>query len=173
MKKIILSICFFAFASMLNAQKVACDPSKEKNYKCLTKQNEKGGYGAIITKDGAITLAQAEADMKAKGETKKENVVIYGIVDEVCQKKGCWMTVDNGNGKKVRIRFKDYAFFVPANISGWTVYAKGTVFFDTTTVEELKHYATDAKKSQAEIDAITVPEIDVNFTAEGVLFEKK
>jgi hypothetical protein len=88
MKKIILSICFFAFASMLHAQKVACDPSKEKNYKCLTKQNEKGGYGAVITKEGAVTLAQAEADMKTKGETKKENVIIYGKVDEVCQKKG-------------------------------------------------------------------------------------
>jgi len=173
MKKVIIALSFAGFTSLINAQKVACDPSKEKNYKCLTKQNEKGGYGAIITKDGATQLAKVEAEMKKSKVSEKNNVVIVGKVDEVCQKKGCWMTIDNGSGQMTRVRFKDYAFFVPANISGWTAYAKGTAFFDTTSVEQLKHYAEDAKKSKAEIAAITKPEIELGFTAEGVLFEKK
>jgi hypothetical protein len=66
MKKLIVTISFLGFAAMLNAQKVVCDPSKEKNYKCLTKQNEKGGYGAVITKEGAVTLAQGRGRYESK-----------------------------------------------------------------------------------------------------------
>jgi hypothetical protein len=160
-------------ATSANAQKQNCDPSKEKNYKCLTKQNAIGGYGEIIGKDGAVTLAQVEKQMKEQSLAEKKDVLIKGKVSEVCQKKGCWMTVNDGSSKDVRIRFQDYAFFVPMNISKWTVYVKGTAYFDTTSVAMLKHYAEDAKKTQSEIDAITQPLLELCFTAKGVLFEKK
>jgi hypothetical protein len=156
-----------------SAQKQNCDPSKEKNYKCLTKQNAIGGYGEIISKEGAVTLAQIEKDMKEKSLAEVKDVLIKGKVSEVCQKKGCWMTVNDGSGKDVRIRFQDYAFFVPMNISKWNVYAKGAAYFDTTSVAMLKHYAEDAKKPKSEIDEITQPLLELCFIAKGVLFEKK
>jgi hypothetical protein len=83
------------------------------------------------------------------------------------------MTVNDGSGKDVRIRFQDYAFFVPMNISKWNVYAKGAAYFDTTSVAMLKHYAEDAKKPKSEIDEITQPLLELCFIAKGVLFEKK
>jgi hypothetical protein len=39
----------------------------------------------------------------------------------------------------------------------------------TTSVAELKHYAEDAKKTQAEIDAIKEPKKEVRVTAKGIV----
>lgn len=52
---------------------------------------------------------------------------------------------------------------------------KGKAFKETTSVDELKHYAQDEGKSQTEIDAITSPQEEMKFLADGVvvLEEKK
>jgi hypothetical protein len=39
---------------------------------------------------------------------------------------------------------------------------------DTTTVEELKHFAEDDGKSKEEIEKITEPKIEMVFEASGV-----
>ncbi|HAI79459.1 MAG TPA: DUF4920 domain-containing protein, partial [Chryseobacterium sp.] len=36
------------------------------------------------------------------------------------------------------------------------------------SVDEQKHYAEDAKKSQQEIDAITKPQEEIRFVANGI-----
>ena len=64
---------------------------------------------------------------------------------------------------------KDYGFFLPLAAKGKTVIIEGEVKMKNTSVEELKHYAEDAKKSQAEIDAITKPEKEMRFTAKGIV----
>ena len=51
----------------------------------------------------------------------------------------------------MRVRFKDYGFFVPRGISGKTVVLDGYAFHSTTSVAQLRHYAQDAGKSKAEI----------------------
>jgi hypothetical protein len=63
-------------------------------------------------------------------------------------------------------------FFVPTDIVGKTVVLDGIATQKEVSVAELKHYAQDAKKSQAEIDAITKPEKQVRFLADGVLVVK-
>jgi|JI9StandDraft_1071089.scaffolds.fasta_scaffold354808_1 hypothetical protein len=170
-KLLILTIGSFLLLNTAIAQKEHCDPAKESKFKSLSKPNKEGGYGKIIKKTGAITVAALDKKMAIKKEAMK--VTITGTVLSVCKAKGCWMGVDKGNGESMRIRFKDYAFFVPRDIEGQTFTAQGTAYYDTTSVEMLKHYASDAKKPQSEIDAITKPEIELCFTAEGVLFEKK
>jgi len=174
MKKILTPVLIATSLFVFGQKKaMVCDPAKEKNYKCLTKQNETGGYGAVIDKKGAVSLSEIDKKMKKENLAEVPNILVKGKVKEVCQKKGCWMMMEDGAGNEVRVRFEDYAFFVPMNISGWTAYAQGTAFYDTTTVAMLKHYAEDAKKSKAEIDNITKPLVSLNFTATGVLFDKK
>ena len=41
-----------------------------------------------------------------------------------------------------------------------------------TSVEDLKHYALDAGKSESEIAAITKPKIEYSFEADGVLLKQ-
>ena len=90
-----------------------------------------------------------------------------------CQVKGCWMTADLGNGESMRIRFKDYGFFVPKDAGGKDFYAQGVASWDTTSVAELRHYAEDAGKSKEEIEKIKEPKVELVFLAEGVIIEEK
>jgi hypothetical protein len=69
----------------------------------------------------------------------------------------------------MRVTFKDYAFFMPKDLSGKRVVVDGFARVETTSVEVLRHYAEDAKKTPAEITAITEPKREVSFEAAGVL----
>ncbi len=94
--------------------------------------------------------------------------IVEGTIQECCQKKGCWMKVDMGNGESMRVSFKDYGFFVPLDAGGSTMTMKGVAMYDTISVDFLKHLAEDANATQEEIDAITEPELALTFEATGV-----
>lgn len=105
-----------------------------------------------------------------KGDTI--NVQFISKVNEVCKKKGCWMNLSLPNSENSFVRFKDYSFFVPLNCDGSSAIVSGKAFLDVVSVDELKHFAKDGKKSQQEIDAITKPKITYAFQATGVLLKK-
>ena len=95
------------------------------------------------------------------------NIIIEGMIVEVCPKKGCWMRMTDGNDE-LFVRFQDYSFFVPMNAGGHRVVMHGTSVAEMTSVEELRHYALDAGKSSQEIAAITEPQTRVMFFADSV-----
>ena len=93
---------------------------------------------------------------------------ISGQIIDVCPKKGCWMNV-KVNTDTVFVKFKDYGFFVPkTGIEGKHILMSGNIFRDTISVERLRHYAEDAKKSKEEIELIKVPEYKINMIASAV-----
>jgi recombinational DNA repair ATPase RecF len=81
------------------------------------------------------------------------------------------MQLDLGNGQKMRVKFKDYAFFVPKNAAGKTAIIEGVAFKETIDVATLRHYAEDAGKSKEEIAKITQPREEINFEAKGVIIK--
>lgn len=99
------------------------------------------------------------------------NTKVKAEIIEVCSKKGCWMTLDMDDEKEVMVKFKDYGFFMPLDAKG-EVIISGKAFVAETPVDELKHYAEDAGKSKEEIEAITVPQLEYKFEADGVLLKK-
>jgi len=123
-------------------------------------------YGAKTTADGAIPASSITEKMKGLDSIA---VKVTGTVTDVCQKKGCWLMIDIGGGKMMRVKLKDHAFSVPKNISGKTVVLDGRAFNSTTSVADLRHYAQDAGKSKAEIEKIIEPEVNLNFEARGVI----
>jgi len=93
---------------------------------------------------------------------------IEGEVIDVCPKKGCWMNV-KVDQDTLFVKFKDYAFFVPkSGIQGKKVYMSGKISKDTISVERLRHYAEDAKKTKSEILEINKPKYVLNMIADGV-----
>ena len=103
-----------------------------------------------------------------KIENDFEITNISGEIIDVCPKKGCWMNV-KVDTDTVFVKFKDYGFFVPkSGIEGKQILMSGKIFRDTITVERLRHYAEDAKKSIEEIELITEPEFKINMIANGV-----
>lgn len=125
-------------------------------------------FGATITPENAIAYDQVMAKM---ANVDSMSMKVTGKVQAVCQKKGCWMTLvsDQPGYPEMRVTFKDYAFFMPKDLSGKHVVVDGFARLETTSVEELRHYAQDAKKSPEEIAAITEPKHEVSFEAAGVL----
>lgn len=95
-------------------------------------------------------------------------LVARGKVLEVCQAKGCWMTIEMPDQQQMRVSFKDYAFFMPKDLAGKEVIMKGVAQYTTTDVATLQHLAADAGKPQSEIDEITTPENALSFLASGV-----
>jgi hypothetical protein len=126
-------------------------------------------FGDSITMENATPSDHLIGQMHGKDSLK---IKLTGIISEVCQKKGCWMTMNIDGGKSMQIRFKDYGFFVPKDASGKTAFIEGVAFNDTIPVAELKHYAEDEGKSKEEIEKIAEPEISVSFEASGVIIKK-
>ena len=123
-------------------------------------------YGAKTTQGGAITPQQLQQEL-----SKKDTVYakVKAQVMDVCSNKGCWLTFKLSDSTEAMVKMKDYGFFVPTDLRGKTAVLDGKAYNRTTSVEELKHYAEDAKKSKTEIDAITKAQKDVRFLASGIL----
>ena len=144
-----------------------------------------GGCGYSQKTTSAWTTAQADGwhhyghDVKpyagpvAFGALKDGDytTVEPGTITDVCAKKGCWMRVQNDAGEEMFVRFQDYSFFVPRNAAGHRVVMHGTAVKQLMSVDELRHYAEDAGKSEAEIAAITEPEDQMMFFADSVYIE--
>ncbi|MBC8083981.1 MAG: DUF4920 domain-containing protein [Hymenobacter sp.] len=127
-------------------------------------------YGAAVTAAGARPLSELK---QVLGSQDSARVKLVGTAAAVCQAKGCWLTMKTPEGQQMRVRFKDYAFFVPKDIAGKTVVINGWAHREEVPVADLQHYARDAGKSDREVAAITRPEEQLNFEADGVLVTDK
>lgn len=125
-------------------------------------------YGAVVTPAGALPMSALPT---ALGTRDSAQVKLTGKASAVCQAKGCWMTLPTANGQQMRVRFRDYAFFVPKDLSGHEVVVSGWAYRSTVPKAELQHYAKDAGKSEQEIAAIHADEQQLTFLADGVLVQ--
>lgn len=126
-------------------------------------------YGAETTAAGAVTMSEVPNLLNNK---ESVNLKVQAKVIDVCPKKGCWMLLETPDQSKVFVKMKDYGFFVPMALIGKNVVIDGEAKAVVTSVDELKHYAEDAKKSKEEIDAIKEPTKEVRLTANGILVVK-
>lgn len=167
MKKLILlvAISLVVFSCKNEAK------TTESKVEDTKKEIAYASFGKKINDADALTIermAEHYKDLKI-GDTV--NSKIRGKIVEVCSKKGCWMTVDINGKDKIMVKFKDYGFFMPLNAEGEVV-INGKAFVSKTSVEELRHYAEDAGKSEEEIAEITDPKFEYGFEADGVLLKK-
>jgi hypothetical protein len=127
-------------------------------------------YGAkTTTATGAVDIAQLPAQLAQNDSIQTK--VIAKVLD-VCPKKGCWMKLQINDSTTAFVKMKDYGFFVPMDMIGKTIVLDGEAKLKTTSVDELRHYAEDAKKPQAEIDAINQPQKEIRLTATGIVVMK-
>lgn len=167
MKRInILLVFFFAFTSLL-AQNSQTE-KEEKSIRSTAFQS----FGAQIDANDVITAAELTekyANMKAVDTLQTKFVA---KVTDVCQAKGCWMKLALEDGQETMVRFKDYGFFMPKDITGKEVIVNGRAFVQEMSIEDQKHYAIDAGKSAAEVTAINKPKKTLSFEADGVLVKE-
>jgi hypothetical protein len=123
-------------------------------------------YGAKIAHpSNAIAISEMVGEIS---DTTAMHGVVKAKVLDVCPKKGCWLKLAVNDSTTAFVKMKDYGFFLPTAIKGKTVVIEGELKKKVTSVDELRHYAKDAKKTDAEIAAITEPKEELRVTASGI-----
>lgn len=153
----------------------ACDNGEAQQSESQTDPEENVSYasfGDSINAENAISGEEMVAKYENLEQGDTIDVKISGVIENVCQKKGCWMNLKLKEDQTAFVRFKDYGFFMPFNAAESEAIVNGKAFISVVSVEELKHYAEDEEKSQEEIDAIVEPEITYGFLADGVLIKE-
>ena len=125
--------------------------------------------GEKISPDGALSVTEFLDRVDQYGGV--DPVKLEAKIAEVCIKKGCWMNLNLGSGEEMMVRFKDYGFFVPLDAAGKTAVVQGKAYYDTLSVEDLRHYAKDGGATDQEIAEITEPKASLSFEAVGVLIK--
>lgn len=98
-------------------------------------------FGAPMPADPQpVSLQQAIAELE---DGAGEMVKIQGQITEVCQAKGCWMILMDGD-HYARITFEDYGFFVPIETSMQRSVVYGVLSEHVLSGEQATHYAQDA-----------------------------
>lgn len=161
----LLTGCKPANDSTTSDDSMAADSTAQAN-----STSDENTFGAGVSRqDNPAELADVVNQLETQDSVA---VVMKAKVGEVCQVKGCWMSLTDTGSKteqQLFVKFKDYAFFVPKDIAGREVLIEGVAYKEETSVEDLRHYAEDAKKSPEEIAAITEPTVEKKFMATGVV----
>ncbi|MBC6998244.1 DUF4920 domain-containing protein [Cytophaga sp. FL35] len=154
---------------------VACKGQEKKTIES-SKVNEETtfkSFGEEISSDSIENVQFLASKYEEMVVADTLEIKFKGTVTDVCKVKGCWMKVQLPEGKEAMVRFKDYGFFMPNDITGKEVVINGFAFVESMSVEDQKHYAKDAGKSADEIAQITSPLKSYGFEADGVLVPVK
>lgn len=165
MKKIILAISIIF--SLVGCKNETTSVVKNEN-----SDTSYAVFGDSISSNEAISYQEMNSKFENLAEGDTLNISFKSSINDVCQTKGCWMNVALDDKNETFVKFKDYAFFVPMNAKDKEVIVSGKAYVSLESIEDLKHYAQDAGKSQAAIDSITEPKKKYLFMADGVLIKK-
>lgn len=171
MKYVVITLGLAALLTVSCGKKQ--EPKNEVEVLTTTAEKEYETFGQALDIKQTVLSKEAmgkEFDQLKEGDTLR--VTFTSTIKEVCQKKGCWMQVDLDEEKSSFVRFKDYGFFAPMNAGGHEVVMQGKAFVSVVSIDELKHYAKDAGKSEEEIAAITEPKVTYAFEADGIAIAK-
>lgn len=129
--------------------------------------NIKGtGYGDSI-QDNSIRKLSTMLDLVQGGD--REKVTIKGVVENIAEDNGNWLTIKLPNKEIMKVNFEDSNFSVPKNIKGKTVILKGMAKADVLNVVQQKDIAQQIGLSKEEIDSIKAPKRMISFDAKGMV----
>jgi hypothetical protein len=124
-------------------------------------------YGEKLVAMKATPLSEV---LERDEEFDKKEVTIEGTVVEVCQSKGCWMFIGDGE-HKLRVDFKNYGFFVPWDSEGKRVRVQGKVYRKLVDKNVARHWAEESSNPDVKPEDITEDVMMVMLTAFGVEME--
>ena len=114
-------------------------------------------FGAEVPAGPVVPLAQALADPAAhQGQSR----VFSGRVGDVCQKKGCWVMLEDA-GHGARVLLGDHDFYVPKDVRG-PAQVHGVLSKVTLSPSAREHTAKETSPSAE------VPTIEYRIVADGV-----
>lgn len=123
-----------------------------------------------IRRGAAIPVESKNADLTVVIEHPEKYttspVVVEGVIEKACSRKGCWMQLAPASGKNaIRVTFKDYGFFVPLDSKGMKARAEGVTKIKTLSKKEADHLIGEGAKLERAEDGSAR---EVSFVANGV-----
>jgi hypothetical protein len=107
---------------------------------------------------GMMPVALAAALSAREGATDEAGEepwqLLSGKIGQVCQAKGCWMMLIDGD-QAVRVKFGDHAFFLPKDIAGKAL-VLGRFERKEMTEAQARHMAEDAGEDPTRIEGAQV-----------------
>lgn len=141
-------------------------------------------YGAAdATPEGAMPVQAVVAE---PARYVDRPVKLEGMATSVCQRMGCWLMLDAGEGQHVRVHVDrddagDYRFTLPQAVVGQRVVVQGRLFEHELSADAQAHYAEDAgAEAVPDADAVAARDTsaapasrqELRVTATAVLVEK-
>jgi hypothetical protein len=77
-------------------------------------------------------------------------VKVTGTVESVCQAKGCWMVIKDGDSQ-ARVLVKDHAFAIPMDGKGKAAVVEGTITSKELTQANVDHLKKDGDPSVGDV----------------------
>jgi len=171
MKKLVIALALIICPVTLFAGEPESKPTSRPAAKPWSPRADcSGSYGAGLSKGKVAEVTLAEL-VKNPKKYEGKAIRVKGSVKDVCSKKGCWLMLSDGKNA-IRVRFKDYKFFVPTNAKGYEVVVEGLAKEGTISEKMAKHYAEESGDKEA-AKKIKGPQKAVSFTATGVQLSKK
>ncbi len=156
------------FVLIMSATLLTACNQEQANEQVTQTQEETYVYGQEFDDSNLLSVTQF---LDSVSNQDSVEATITGEIVESCQSKGCWMDLRLADDTKIKVTFRDYGFFVPAeDLAGKAVTIHGTAKREVISVEDQRHYAEDAGKTPEEIKAITKPREELRFVANGVKF---
>jgi hypothetical protein len=121
--------------------------------------------GQPFTGGKQVELNEALNDPEAYASSP---ILLKGVISSVCQNKGCWMYLTDGN-QRIRVTFKDYGFFVPTNSNGKKAVVHGVTQEKVVSEAVLRHWAEEEIGGNPE--SIEGEQHVVMFNASGLVIE--
>ena len=109
--------------------------------------------------------------LKSPEKYADKTIRVRGKITSVCKKKGCWMILGKPDVKDsfIRVRMKDYGFFVPLDCSGQDAAVEGVFTRKLLQEKMVKHYAEDAGKDPAKVSGTRQ---ELSMMASGISIAK-
>ena len=149
------------------ASSASADSHEEAEKKATLAEDIKPGETKLF--GAPFTIIEPPISLASAIEKSAEDVTpvkIDATIEKACKAKGCWFTLKGeGVDLPVRVKMKDYGFFVPRNSDGSRAIVEGTLVSREMPIDEAKHYAQDEGKSG---DDITAPQKTYEITATSV-----
>ena len=119
--------------------------------------------GTDIGPSSTVNLEEALQDLDRYTE---QTVILEGTVNKVCAFKGCWMELVPDNASRgVRVTFKDYAFFVPTDSTGYDARLEGLFEQNIFSKAAADHLIAEGVALQRNPDGTAT---EVSFVAQAV-----
>ncbi len=125
--------------------------------------------GQPLTQATVVKLAALRSDAASN---VSKTVLVEATAQAVCQAKGCWMTVKDGDSSPIWVRWASGcggAFAFPKDAAGKRVLVEGTLVESEITADQAAHYASESPGMDAA--KITGKTFEINATACVVLPE--